>query len=248
VSRLEGDSALQSEVLEDLAEAGNYRRWLVDLAVPHLAGPTLEIGSGLGDHAADWAERGVRITASEADPGRLAALRHRFAADARVDVRELRVPVDVRADYAAVVAYNVLEHVPDDLGALRAFAGLLRPGGLVVLLVPALPGLMSAFDRAIGHQRRYRKKQLAALLDAAALETEVLRYVNLPGVPAWWAGMRLLRLTPGAGPLLRGWDRLVVPAARRIERRWAPPVGQSLFAVARAPGLVPVPRSSRDYL
>ncbi len=235
VGRVEGDTLLQSQVLEDLAEAVNYRHWLVDLAVPHLTGPTLEIGSGLGDYAEDWADRGVQLTASEADPHRLAALRERFAADPRVGVRELGVPIDVEADYAAVVAYNVLEHVPDDLAAVRAFAGLVRPGGAVVLVVPALPALMSAFDRAIGHQRRYRRAGLAAVLAAAGLEVQRLHHLNLPGVPAWFVGMRLLRMTPSAGPALRAWDGLVVPVARRLERRWTPPVGQSLFAVARRP-------------
>jgi SAM-dependent methyltransferase len=233
VSRVEGDTVLQSEVLEDLAEAVNYRHWLVDLAVPYLTGPTLEIGSGLGLYAADWADRGIDITASEADPARLAALRERFAAGGRVRVRELAVPIDVSGDYAAVVAYNVLEHLPDDAGALRAFAGLLRRGGAVVLIVPALPVLTSDFDRAIGHQRRYRRAGLGALLTEAGLRVEQLHPVNLPGVPAWFVGMRLLRMTPSAGPVLRAWDRLVVPAARRLERRWTPPVGQSLFAVAR---------------
>jgi SAM-dependent methyltransferase len=235
MTAVEGDTVLQSEVLEDLAEAVNYRHWLVDLAVPFLIGPTLEVGSGIGLYAAHWADRGVAITASEADQQRLEKLRTRFAGDPRVKVRELSVPIATRADYAAVVAYNVLEHIPDDVGALRAFGGLLAEGGAVVLVVPALPALMSRFDRSIGHQRRYRRIELAAVLAEAGLEVEVLRHVNLPGVPAWFVGMRLLGMSPRAGAMLRAWDRLVVPVARRLERRWTPPVGQSLFAVARRP-------------
>jgi SAM-dependent methyltransferase len=234
LSGLEGDTRLQSAVLEDLAEAVNYRRWLVDLALPYLTGPTLEIGSGLGHYAADWADRGVPITASEADPDRLAALRQRFA-DGRVAVREIAMPMEVGAGYAAVVAMNVLEHIPDDVAALRGFAGLLRPAGRVVLLVPALPALMSEFDRAIGHQRRYRRRGLAATLQQAGLAVDVLHYLNLPGVLAWYVGMRLLRMTPRSGPVLSTWDRFVVPTARRVECRWRPPVGQSLFAVASRP-------------
>jgi SAM-dependent methyltransferase len=231
----EGDAALQSSVLEDLADAVNYRRWLVELGLPYLAGPTLEVGSGRGDYAAEWADRGVPITASEADPGRLAALRDRFRDDPRVAVRELAVPIDVVDDYAAVVAYNVLEHVPDDLGALRAFAGLLRRGGQVVLIVPAIPALTSRFDRLIGHQRRYRAGQLGDRLTRAGLDVRRLHYLNAPGTLAWLVGMRLLRMTPTAGPVLRAWDAAVVPVARRVERTWRPPFGQSLFAVAARP-------------
>jgi SAM-dependent methyltransferase len=227
-----GDTGLQSEVLEDLREAVNYRRWLAALALPHLGSDVLEVGSGLGDYAAEWASAGTPVTVSEADQGRLAALRARFADDPRVRVRELTVPVDVDAHHSAVVAYNVLEHVPDDVGALRGFARLVRPGGAVVLVVPAFSFAFSRFDALIGHQRRYTVASLRAALEAAGLRVEQARYVNSVGLLAWVAGMRLV---PRSGPVLLAWDRLVVPTVARIERHWCPPFGQSVFAVARRP-------------
>lgn len=228
-----GDTNLQSEVLEDLSEAVNYRAWLVELTRPHLGRRAIEIGSGTGDYAVAYADAGVAITASEADPTRLAGLRARFAADERVEVRELTVPLDVDADYDAVVALNVLEHIPDDVAALRSFARLVRPGGDVVLVVPAFPIGMSKFDRAIGHQRRYRKHSLRQAIESAGLHVEVLRHVNGPGLVAWIVGMRLLRMKPGAGPVLRIWDGRVIPRIRRREQRKEPRFGQSILAVAR---------------
>lgn len=233
---VEGDTGLQSEVLEDLVEAGNYRRWLVQLALPHLGEDPLEVGSGLGHYAADWAAAGVpRWTASEADPGRLQALRERFAGDPVVRVRELAVPITEAAQHSAVVAYNVLEHIPDDVVALRAFAGLLRAGGAVVLVVPAFPSAMSAFDRAIGHQRRYRRRSLRAAAEQAGLRVEVLHHVNVVGLLAWYVLVKALRGRPKAGLVLRGYDQLVVPVLRRLEAARPPPFGQSLFLVARKP-------------
>jgi len=230
---VEGDTALQSEVLEDLSEAVNYRAWLVALTLPHLGGRAIEVGSGNGDYAEAWASAGVQITASEADAARLMQLHERFAASPRVEVRELRAPIDVNDDYDAVVALNVLEHIPDDVEALRSFAGLLRPGGAVVLVVPAFPIAMSKFDRAIGHQRRYRKETLRAAIESAGLQIEVLRHVNGPGLLAWIVGMRLLRMRPGSGPVLRAWDGRVIPRIRRRESRHEPRFGQSILAVAR---------------
>jgi SAM-dependent methyltransferase len=232
---VEGDTALQSDVLEDLSEAVNYRAWLVALTLPHLGARAIEIGSGNGDYAGAWAESGVQITASEADPARLGQLKERFEADARIEVRELRAPIDVTGDYDAVVALNVLEHIPDDRGALRSFARLIRPGGAVVLIVPAFPIGMSKFDRAIGHQRRYRKESLGAALESAELTVEVLRHVNGPGLLAWIVGMRLLRMRPGSGPVLRIWDGRVIPRIRRREARHEPRFGQSILTVARRP-------------
>lgn len=74
---------------------------------------------------------------------------------------------------------------------------------------------------------------LRAAFGQAGLAVDRLHYVNAPGLPAWIVGMRLLRMTPGDGRLLRVWDRLVIPAARRAESRWTPPFGQSVFAVSR---------------
>lgn len=226
---------LQDDVLEDLRQAVNYRRWVVDLTAPHLGSDPLEIGSGTGDYAADWAALGLRVTASEADPGRLERLRARFEGDDRVSVRELVAPIRETADHSAVVAVNVLEHIADDVAALRAFAGLVRPGGKVVIFVPALGWLMSRFDREIGHFRRYSRTELVGRTRAAGLRVDVCHHVNLVGVLGWLVVCRLLGGRPKAGPLLAVYNRLVVPLLRRIESRWHPPIGQSLLLVATVP-------------
>ena len=65
------------------------------------------------------------------------------------------------------------------------------------------------------------------------MRVERLHYVNAPGLLAWFAGMRVLRMTPQDGPTVRLWDRFVVPAARAVEGRVRLPFGQSVFAVGR---------------
>lgn len=230
-ARTQEDPELQTAVLEDLSGAVNYRRWLVDLAVPWLGTDVLEVGSGLGDYAADLADRGLHVTATEADATRLRQLRGRFGDDPRIRVRQLLAPVDEDAGHDAVVAFNVLEHIPDDAAALRSFARLVRPGGNVVMLVPAFPVAMSRFDRLVGHERRYRRASLARAFRRADLRLRELHYVNSLGLLAWLVGMRLLGMCPRDGVGLRIYDRLVIPLLRAAEQRAAPPFGQSLFAV-----------------
>lgn len=73
-----------------------------------------------------------------------------------------------------------------------------------------------------------------AKLRKAGLTPIEVRHVNAPGLVAWYLGMRVLRGTPRNGQVVRRWDRLVVPPVARLEARWQPPFGQSLFAIARA--------------
>lgn len=173
------------------------------------------------------------MTVSEVDRELVDRLRHRFAGDERVVVRELDVLSASPAQHSALVAVNVLEHIADDVGALRAAARLVRPGGAIVTFVPAFEFAMSRFDRALGHCRRYTVETARQAFTDAGLAAEEIRYVNAPGLVAWTIWMRLLGMTPRDGIVLRGWDRAVVPAARWLEERRRPPFGQSVLAVGR---------------
>jgi SAM-dependent methyltransferase len=231
-----GDTVLQSDVLESLASAVNYNGWLTDLAADHLGDAPIELGSGLGNYAQAWLDAGVpHITVTELDPERLAGLHARFGDEPRIDVQSFDVSQAPEAEHSALVAINVLEHIPDDVQALKAAHALLRPGGRVVMFVPAFQFAMSRFDRKIGHVRRYTVPSLRQAMQAAGLDVEEIRYVNLPGLPIWTLGMRLLRMSPKDSAALTIWDRVVIPITRRLESRFRPPFGQSVFAVARVP-------------
>jgi SAM-dependent methyltransferase len=229
------EPAYQHRVLESLGSAQNYIAWLASLARPYLGADPIEIGAGAGDYAASWLAEGIgRLTLTEADPHLLGELRSRFERDARVAVRELDVTTSPEAEHSAVVAFNVLEHIEDDAGALRSARNLLRPGGAIVMLVPAFEFATSRFDHDIGHHRRYTKKTLGAAYRKAGIEVERLAYVNAPGLLGWIVAMKWFRRAPSEGILLRAWDNVVVPTARRLEAVKAPPFGQSLLAVGRA--------------
>lgn len=227
-------ASLQHSVLEALESARNYNAWVASLVLPYLGDDPIEVGSGTGTNAALLLEAGLdRLTVTETDAELVERLGERFADDARVTVRQVDLLDAPDAEHSGFLALNVLEHIEDDVKALRSAARLVRPGGAVVVFVPAFPFAMSDFDRAIGHYRRYTKDEARTAFSAAGLSLEELRYVNAPGLVAWTLGMRLLRMRPRDGLVLRGWDRAVVPVARRVERRVPPPFGQSLLAVGR---------------
>lgn len=223
---------VQLRVLEALESAENYNRWLAELTRPFLGDDPIELGSGLGGNAALWLEQGVpRVTVSELDPVALDRLRERFGGDSRVGVERIDLADAPDGSHSACVALNVLEHIQDDVAALRGAARLVRPGGAVVMFVPAFPFAAGRFDRSIGHWRRYTRASITRAFQAAGLQVASVRYVNAPGLLAWFVSVKLLGQTPREGALLRAWDRGVIPVVRSAERRFAPPFGQSVLAV-----------------
>jgi hypothetical protein len=106
----------------------------------------------------------------------------------QVDLRE-DLPAGVSVD--SVLAVNVLEHILDDVGALRRMAAVVASGGDIVLFVPAYPSLYGPHDRAAGHVRRYVPASLRAAVVAAGLKVELLHPVNFLGGIAWWVAVRV---------------------------------------------------------
>ena len=230
-----GDQRIQSEVLEGLATAVNHRRWFIELALPYLGDDPIEIGSGLGDYALEWAPHVPRFTATEADPDRLVLLKERMAAEPKVEVRQMLLPTTETAEHSALVSYNVLEHIEDHVGALRSMTRLVKPGGRIILIVPAFMFAMSQVDIATGHVRRYTKKSMRAAMTEAGLEIEKLHYANALGLIGYYMATSVFKLAPKEGPMVKIYDTTVLPVTKAFEKVVRPPFGQSVFVVARTP-------------
>jgi ubiquinone/menaquinone biosynthesis C-methylase UbiE len=234
-SQIRGDRQTQCDVLVALAECGNHRKWFADFAKPYLGEHPVEIGSGLGDYALEWIPLSEKFTATDADPALLTELKKTMAEHPNVDVRQVLLPSEDRADHSCLICYNVLEHIDDHVGALQSMARLVRPDGYVVLVCPAFPFAMSPVDVATGHVRRYTKRTMRKALTDAGLDVVSVRYANSLGLICYYAFTSLLKKQPSTGGTMAFYDRLVVPLVRGMERlmRNHPPFGQSVVAVAR---------------
>jgi SAM-dependent methyltransferase len=233
-------SAATGRSLEDSsgADQRRYRAFQLSLIEPHCGSSVLEVGAGLGEFAAQLSGLDRHVV-TDVDPAAVASMAERFAGRPEVEARVLEIAdgaIDLGTPVSTVVAINVLEHLDDDAGALRALASMTEPGGRIVLWVPAYMQLYGDFDRAVGHVRRYTPRTMTAAIRDAGLTPEVVKPVNLLGGIAWWATVRRGGVGTPNPRLVRTYDRFVVPVTRALERRVTPPFGQSVLAVAGVPG------------
>lgn len=232
------DFSYSGSELDAVAEADNYYRWIIDAFSDHLGPRTVEAGAGIGTVSELILRQGSvkDLLLVEPASNNVPALRRRFAGDTRVRVHhgylEDLAPT-LRAD--TIIAVNVLEHVENDLEFLRSAHTGLVPGGKLLILVPALPAIFGSLDRAFDHYRRYTRPVLRSAVVGAGFQIDELHYLNGLGVAAWFVAGRVLNRTTLGRNQVRFYDRWVIPWLSRIEKIVHPPVGQSLFLIARRP-------------
>ncbi len=178
------DVAPQDRVLIDElhtleGSVDRHYRWVADMIAPWLGRSVLEVGSGIGVISRHLLPRCQKLVLSDHKDIYLQLLRERFGDVPTVDFRllDLNEPpyelAGIQVD--TVVCLNVLEHLPDGDGVLRAFSDLLPSGGRLVLQVPNHPWLRGSLDDSYGHLRRYTANDLRRSLEAAGFHLAALR-------------------------------------------------------------------------
>jgi SAM-dependent methyltransferase len=221
-----------------IAEAQNYRRWLVDSFRPYLRGRILEVGFGHGQYSSLLAPSGdyvgIDIDEASVERARLAFPGRRFEHCDIADGGRLRSLVPEGVD--TVVSIAVFELVEDDASAVGHLIDVLRPGGHLLVSVPALAMLYNDIDRLAGIRRRYTTAQLRALLETQPLEIVELRYFNPIGGLGWWINS-LKRHgsleSEGMNAQIRLFDRYVLPISRLVDPLFRSFFGQTVLCVAR---------------
>ena len=211
--------------LEVMEEAVRYNDFLARLvvSVAPRGGRLLDFGAGTGRFAGRLAAQGFDVVCVEPDR-RLRGELERKALRATADIAE--VPA---GSMDAVYSLNVLEHIDDDAAALGELHRVLKPGGRLLLYVPAFMVLYSAMDHRVGHVRRCRKAPLAHLVRSAGFNVEEVRYADSLGFAAS-IGLKIFGnpsgdLSPGT---VRFYDRWLFPLSQALDRCLSGFVGKNL--------------------
>lgn len=187
----------------------------------------LDFGAGQGTLALRLVERARSVTCVEPDAEFQSALRGGGLPCAS-DLSG--IPQD-SVDF--IYALNVLEHIDDDQGILRDFHATLRDGGRLVVYVPAFLCLYNSMDKASGHVRRYRRRQVEQLLRATGFTVERVEYVDSLG----FAATLLWKLfDDGSGSISSGpiyfYDRYLFWLSRVLDLALHNLVGKNVLALA----------------
>src|SRR3982751_6867493 len=184
---------MERAVFERMAEQDQHHWWFVArrrilaevvrrIVKPPKNARVLEVGCGTGHNLSMLGQFG-KLEACELD-----AVARGLASD-RLGrpVLEARLPdlsMFKAGSYDLIALLDVLEHVPDDHDSLKAIRGLLKPGGALVLTVPANPWMWTAHDAAHHHFRRYTKRHLGHLFRDAGFQVQLHSFFNSLLFPA----------------------------------------------------------------
>ena len=165
-----------------------------------------EVGCGSGvlqRQIEEWLGRGV--DGFDLNEGSLAENQSRRSRLFYYNIYDCRE--EFRARYDAVILFDVLEHVDDDLELLKTLRFYLNERGVIYVNVPALPALYSRYDEVAGHLRRYVSGTLAEKAQAAGFKMTRWTYWGFPLLPLLWARKRLLKFKDKKDVIEFGFSR-----------------------------------------
>jgi glycosyltransferase involved in cell wall biosynthesis len=235
---LSGDIYVDEDksTLDAFSDAPNFNRWMAETIGPSLGGKVLEIGAGIGNLTRILVRGRRSYIASDLEFEHLERLKSRLAhrpnlSIALLDAAQIKQFEPFLGKVDTVVCLNVVEHIEDDLGALRNIHAVLEEGGRAVILVPEGQSVYGTLDEALGHWRRYSEQQLGDVMRNAGFEVEKIIRFNRISRPGWWLNGRILKRRVISRFQLSNFDRGVW-LWRRIDKMlpWRP---TSIIAIGR---------------
>ena len=216
-----------------MAKATNYFAWQGRLVTREIGRRIVEVGCGLGNFTRMLFDRDL-VIALDTEPACIEGIRARYPEQSNLhtfvcDAGQPYFPDLSKFRPDSCVCLNVLEHIEDDLRAMRNMASVLEPGGVIILIVPAFEALYGPIDHNLGHYRRYNPSSVRKLATTVGMRIRKMNYMNSIGFLGWWANARLFKREAQSEGQIEFFDRRLVPILEPLERLAPPPFGQSLF-------------------
>jgi SAM-dependent methyltransferase len=227
--------------LEAMAFAANYHRWILAEYRPFVGKHIVEVGAGTGLFSTLLLGENP-ASLSLVEPSEMYAQLVNNISSESIAIKFYNnvfsgVCDDIVAEQRpdTIIYINVLEHIEDDRKELRHIYDSLVPGGHALIFVPALPILYGAFDRAVGHFRRYVKKELVEKSLEAGFKIRVQKFFDFAGIFPWFVKYRIFGSAELESSVVRLYDTYAVPLVKLSESLVSPPLGKNLLFVLQKP-------------
>ncbi len=227
-----------------LLRSSNYNYWQYEQFHKYIGKRVLEIGCGLGNLTQYLLKDSNYLLSLDIKPEAIDFVKQRFPERKNFHIRQIDVFKEGLHQYSnihfdTIVLANVLEHIKDDLKAMRVcYAILHRAKGKLLLLVPAHRFLYGTLDKEAGHYRRYEIKDMMRLADQSNFKIIDLYAFNFIGALGWYINYCLLkkRNTNNSETTMQIglYDRFIVKPSRLVENWVRPKIGISYIAILEA--------------
>jgi SAM-dependent methyltransferase len=143
-----------------------------------------------------------------------------------------KVHADLLGTFDTVFALNVVEHIEDHRLAMSNASRLLKPGGNLIILVPAYQSLYNHFDKDLGHFRRFTKKTLRSFIPTQLIQETKMTYFNFVGIFGWYVSGKLMGNKQISADSMRTYNRLM-PIIKLADKVMMGSMGLSVWFVAQ---------------
>jgi 2-polyprenyl-3-methyl-5-hydroxy-6-metoxy-1,4-benzoquinol methylase len=226
------------EILDVIASANRFNKWMYETISPFCAGNILEIGCGLGNISQYFIKDNRSVFLSDIRPNYLNFCKEAFNLDNEKILNIDIADIDFNNSYSqllgrfdSVFCLNVLEHIKDDRLAIENMANLLKDNGRLTVLVPAHQFLYNGIDAALQHYKRYNKKIFKQLV-LKRENTTILFYFNATGILSCFIGGNLFKNDTIPKNKMKLYD-LLVPIWKIADMLTFSKIGLSLVCVIK---------------
>ena len=225
------DSSYPGNELEIFSNCTNWKKYWVSLVAKYIDSQfrIIELGSGIGSNFPHLKSISQDYFGIEPDSN-LVSIATSNHPDANFMVGLISSTFElVKEKKVALLYIDVLEHIKDDFNELNQASSILKIGDFLIVVVPAHQYLFSPFDKAVGHHRRYSKKQLQSAM-LIGMELRYLKEIDFIGYLAAMINSKLTFRENASLFPVRIWDFLI-PLSKIFDNLFGILPGKSIVSV-----------------
>jgi len=188
----------------------------------------IDFGAGIGTFSRRLRKAGYNVTCIEPD----SAQRQRLEEQGFKTLENITALADNSASF--IFSLNVFEHIHDDSVAIRDICQKLKPGGALLIYVPAFECLWTSLDEKVCHYRRYTKRTLRRLVEQESFAIENTRYADCLGFIAAFV-FRLFHRSASTltATTIKFYDHWIFTPSRVLDRLFDRWFGKNVWVLCR---------------